>query len=144
MKFPRPRNKTLGFLALVAASIVVSCTASVAHYIYDIPMLGVVRNDRFLGFSEDMWILLRYIGLLIFGAIALFFYHLYMKDKMKKMEDKFSSYLKDLDELNEEWADENHELWEFVEDVAKEKDIKRVKRKARKLLKYREENKKSR
>ena len=51
------------------------------------------------------------------------------------MEDKFSNYLKDLDELNEEWADENHELWEFIESILKKKDIKKIKGKAKSLLK---------
>lgn len=84
--------------------------------------------------------LLRNMGYFIVGIIILYFYHLYHERRIKKLEDKFSNYLKDLDELNEEWADENHELWEFIESILKEKDIKRIKRKAKSLLKSRTKN----
>lgn len=85
--------------------------------------------------------MLRNMGYIIAGLIVLYLYHLYVTRKFKKIEDKFSTYLKDLDELNEEWADENHELWEFIESILKEKDIKKIKRKARSLIKSRTKSK---
>lgn len=80
---------------------------------------------------------------IVVSIIVVFIYHLFAKRRIKKLEDKFNNYLKDLDELNEEWADENHELWEFIESILKEKDIRKIKRKAQNLLKSREKNKKS-
>lgn len=74
---------------------------------------------------------------IVVSIIVVFIYHLFAERRIKKLEDKFSNYLKDLDELNEEWADENHELWEFIESTLKEKDIKKIKRKAKSLLKSR-------
>ena len=79
----------------------------------------------------------------IVGIIIFYFYHLYSQRRIKKLEDKFNTYLKDLDELNEEWADENEGLWSFVETILGEKDIKKIKRNAKKLLKSREKSKKS-
>ncbi|QQG43359.1 MAG: hypothetical protein HYW45_04175 [Candidatus Daviesbacteria bacterium] len=78
---------------------------------------------------------------IVVSIIAVFIYHLFAERRIKKLEDKFSNYLKDLDELNEEWADENHELWEFIESILKEKDIKKIKRKAKSLLKSRTKSK---
>lgn len=92
--------------------------------------------------NRGTWMLLRNMGYFIVGIIILYFYHLYNERRIKKLEDKFSNYLKDLDELNEEWADENHELWEFIESILKEKDIKKIKRKAKSLLKSRTKNRK--
>lgn len=80
---------------------------------------------------------------IVVSIIVVFIYHLFAERRIKKLEDKFNNYLKDLDELNEEWADENHELWEFIESILKEKDIRKIKRKAQNLLKSREKNKKS-
>lgn len=74
---------------------------------------------------------------IVVSIIVVSIYHLFAERRIKKLEDKFSNYLKDLDELNEEWADENHELWEFIESILKEKDIKKIKRKAKSLLKSR-------
>lgn len=79
----------------------------------------------------------------IVGIIIFYFYHLYNERRIKKLEDKFNTYLKDLDELNEEWADENEGLWSFVENILGEKDLKKIKRGAKKLLDSREKSKKS-
>lgn len=110
---------------------------------YKIPIIGPDNHDQFLGLSRGIWLLLRNMGYIIAGLIVLYLYHLYVTRKFKKIEDKFSTYLKDLDELNEEWADENHELWECIESILKMKDIKKIRQKARNLLKSREKNKKS-
>lgn len=75
------------------------------------------------------------------SIIAVYIYNLFAERRIKQLEDKFSNYLKDLDELNEEWADENHELWGFIETILKEKDIKKIKRKAKSLLKSRTKSK---
>ena len=130
------KSKLLTLLALLAAVIAAICTASII-YMYKIPIIGPDNHDQFLGLSRGEWLLLRNMGYIIAGLIVLYLYHLYTTRRFKKMEDKFSNYLKDLDELNEEWADENHELWEFIESILKEKDIKKIKRKAKSLLKSR-------
>lgn len=83
------------------------------------------------------------MGYFIVGIIIFYFYHLYNERRIKKLEDKFSNYLKDLDDLNEEWADENEGLWSFIESTLKEVDIKKIKRKARRLLQQRIKDKKN-
>lgn len=89
---------------------------------------------------------LKYMGYVIVGIIVsviiLYFYSRYTRGKIKKLEDKFSNYLKDLDELNEEWADENHELWQFIEYIITENDIKKIKQKAQTLIQLRNHSKK--
>lgn len=134
------KNKLLTLLALLAAVIAAICTASII-YMYKIPIVGPDNHDQFLGLSRGEWLLLRNMGYIIAGLIVLYLYHLYTTRRFKKMEDKFSNYLRDLDELNEEWADENHELWEFIETILKEKDIKKIKRKAKSLIKSRTKSK---
>ncbi len=129
-------------LALLAAVIVALCTASII-YIYRIPGIGQNYHNQFLGINFKFWILLRLMEYIVVSIIVVFIYHLFAERRIKKLEDKFNTYLKDLDELNEEWADENHELWEFIENILKERDIKKIKRKAQNLLKSREKNKKS-
>ena len=127
-------------LALLAVVIVALCTASII-YMYKIPGIGQNYHNQFLGINFKFWILLRLMEYIVVSIIVVFIYHLFAERRIKKLEDKFSNYLKDLDELNEEWADENHELWEFIESILKEKDIKKIKRKARSLLKSREKGK---
>ncbi len=83
------------------------------------------------------------MGYFIVGIIIFYFYHLYNERRIKKLEDKFSNYLKDLDDLNEEWADENEGLWSFIESTLKEVDIKKLKRRARRLLQQRIKDKKN-
>ncbi len=129
-------------LALLAIGVAVLSTASII-YIYRIPVIGPDSHDQFLGISRETWILIRYMGYFIVGIIIFYFYHLYNERRIKKLEDKFSNYLKDLDDLNEEWADENEGLWSFIESTLKEVDIKKIKRKARRLLQQRIKDKKN-
>lgn len=88
---------------------------------------------------------LKYMGYIIVGVIVsviiLYFYSRYTREKIKKLENKFNNYLKDLDELNEEWADENEGLWGFIEYILEEKDIKKIKIKAKNLLNSRTKSK---
>ena len=135
------KDKLLALLALLAAMIAGLSIASII-YIYSIPGIGPDRHDEFLGITHGTWILLRSMEYILISIIAVYIYHLFAERRVKKLEDKFNTYLKDLDELNEEWADENHELWEFIETILKEKDIKKIKRKAKSLLKSRTKNRK--
>lgn len=135
--FYYPKDKLLALLAAVIAGL---CLASIIH-IYRIPGIGPDRHLQFLGIYFETWILLRSMGYIIAGIIAFYIYHLFMERKIKRLEDKFNTYLKDLDELNEEWADENESLWSFIEYILGEKDIKKIKRKAKSLLKSRTKSK---
>lgn len=138
------RNKLLALLVLFAAVIAALSVASII-FIYSIPIIGPSNHDGFLGIHKETWILIRSMDYILISIatsiIAVYIYHLFAERRIKQLEDKFSNYLKDLDELNEEWADENHELWEFIESILKERDIKKIKRKARNLLKSRIMNK---
>lgn len=112
-------------------------------YIYSIPGIGSDSHDEFLGINHGTWILLRSMEYIAVSIIVVFIYHLFAERRIKKLEDKFGDYLKDLDELNEEWADENEGLWSFVEYILGEKDLKKIKRSAKKLFNSREKSKKS-
>ncbi len=128
------KDYLLIFIAVVIGFV---CIVTVVH-IYRIALIGPESYKEFLGIDMESWFLL---GLSIIIAIVFYFYHRHTARKIKELENKFSAYLKDLDEINEEWADENEELWDFVENTLKEKNLKKLQEKAKNLLNQRNKGK---